>query len=79
MSEMLIIDRFEDGKAICETEQRTFISLEKCMLPPDIKEGDVLRDSPDGYVIDIQETHNRREQVLLRLRKIKSRQRDEPN
>ncbi len=38
-----IIDRLEEGLAICETELRKRISVPVSHLPKGIKEGDVLK------------------------------------
>ena len=39
---MLIIDRFEGDWAIIETENRHTFNLPRFVLPPGIKEGDVI-------------------------------------
>ena len=39
---MFIIDRFEGDWAIIETENRQTFNLPRFVLPPGIKEGDVL-------------------------------------
>ncbi|HWQ41717.1 MAG TPA: DUF3006 domain-containing protein [Desulfosporosinus sp.] len=39
---MLIIDRFEGDWAIIETENRRTFNLPRFVLPPGIKEGDVI-------------------------------------
>ena len=39
-----IIDRLEEGLAICETELRKRISVPVSHLPKEVKEGDVLRE-----------------------------------
>ncbi len=39
---MFILDRFEGEWAIVETESRQTFNLPRSVLPPDVKEGDVL-------------------------------------
>ena len=49
----LVIDRFESEYAICELDDRTFISIPIKILPPSCKEGDCLIQEADGsYRID---------------------------
>ncbi len=50
-----IIDRFEGNYAICETEDKSFVSIPKYKLPLDCKEGDCLIQDADGmYRKDIE-------------------------
>ncbi len=50
-----IIDRFEGNYAICEAEDKTFISIPKYKLPLDCKDGDCLVQDEDGmYREDIE-------------------------
>ena len=54
----LIIDRFEEDFAVCETETLEFINIPKAALPLDAKEGDVIAIS-----IDKSETNKRKEKI----------------
>lgn len=44
-----IIDRLEEGLAICETELRKRISVPVSHLPKEVKEGDVLREEEGRF------------------------------
>ena len=69
---MLVIDRIEEGVAVCETEEGAFIRMP---APAGAREGDVLRQTPDGFQVDPEETRRRREIALEKSRKIKGRRR----
>ncbi|MGF7145776.1 hypothetical protein HNQ56_004220 [Anaerotaenia torta] len=43
-----IIDRFEGSYAICETADKSFISIPKYKLPLESREGDCLVQDADG-------------------------------
>ncbi len=51
----LIIDRLEDGWAVCEYAEGKTIDLPVLLLPPEAKEGDVLR-----LVVDTETTTSRK-------------------
>jgi len=59
----VVIDRFEGMFAICEDENKAVISIEKCKLPPDAKEGDVLIIEDSGIAIDAESTRTRKEAI----------------
>lgn len=67
---MLILDRIEMPYAVLETDSGSEKVL-RSQLPPEAKEGDVLRQTPDGYVVDAGKTRKRREMLLHRTRKLK--------
>ncbi len=52
----LIIDRFEEEFAVCETETREMINIERRKLPPDVLEGMVINLDGDNVKIDWEET-----------------------
>jgi len=60
MSSILIVDRIEEGVAVCEGEGGSFTHIPLSALPRGIREGDCLRPEGDGYVIDKEETARRR-------------------
>ena len=62
-----IIDRLEEGLAICETELRKRISVPVSHLPKGIKEGDVLREEEGRFFLDSEETDNRRCEMKKKL------------
>lgn len=61
---MFIIDRFEGDWAIIETESRRMFNLPCILLPPGIKEGDVISIQVG---IDFEATKERAEKSKLRL------------
>ena len=69
---MLTIDRIEEGIAVCEREDGSFIRLPAL---PGWAEGDVLAETDGGYAVDEAETQARREAARRKSRKIKGRRR----
>lgn len=66
---MLIIDRIENGFAVCENQDKNFITLEIIKsIKGEIKEGDVLILLGDFWIKDEKETKKRRE-VAINLQK----------
>lgn len=63
MEEILIVDRIENGYAVCETEQgeKKDIPLDKTL---DISEGDVLVLKNGVYIPDKYKTEARRKRIL---------------
>lgn len=59
----LIIDRFEGNFAVCETENKKMINIEKSKLPGEAKAGDVIIQTEDGYRIDKDGTDRRKERI----------------
>lgn len=58
-----IVDRFEGDFVLCETENNEFITVERSLLPQHVKEGDVLLQAGNEFVIDLQETQKRKEHI----------------
>lgn len=46
------VDRIEDGFAVCETPDGAVLRLPLETLPPDVKEGDVLRETDGAFTLD---------------------------
>lgn len=69
---MLTIDRIEEGIAVCEREDGSFIRLSAL---PGWAEGDVLAETDGGYAVDEAETRARREAARRKSRQIKGRRR----
>lgn len=59
----LIIDRFEGIYAICETEDKTMINIERSLIPKEAREGDVLIRKYDKYLIDTAGTEERKSRI----------------
>lgn len=68
---MLIIDRIEEGIALCEGENGERVSL--AVFPFGAKEGDVLTQTDSGWQVDAAETEKRRQQALSYTRRIRNR------
>lgn len=62
-----IIDRLEEGIAVCENELKKMISIPKEHLPQDIKEGDLLSEDGGIFSIDKEATDKRRDQMRKKL------------
>jgi hypothetical protein len=58
-----IIDRFEDGFAVCENEQGTIMNIEIGKIPKGTKEGDVICITDTGINIDIDATKKRKSKI----------------
>lgn len=58
-----IIDRFEGKFAVCETSELKFVNILKKDLPKNAKEGDVLKFNGKKYILDIDETKNRKTKI----------------
>lgn len=61
----LIIDRFEDKYAICESEDKTIVKVPKYKLPLNCKEGECLIQNSEGMYQKDSETTNIREKRIL--------------
>lgn len=73
---MLVIDRIEEGKAVCEDEDGRQVILDR--MPEGASEGDVLVCSKEGQLtVDKQLTRIRREKAVALSRRIHGRRRKE--
>ena len=72
MNYSLIIDRFEGKYAILETQDKTPIifNFPRHLLPPDAKEGSVLRFNID---IDNKETTRKKNRIIEKLNRLKKK------
>jgi len=73
---LLVVDRIEEGRAVCldQAKNQTILPLEQ--LPSGVKEGVWLRRTSRGWVVDAEETLRRREsnqELFHRLLKKKNR------
>ena len=62
-----IIDRLEEGIAVCENELKKLISIPKDQLPDGLKEGDVLEEQEGRFLRDEQGTEARRKEMRKKL------------
>lgn len=68
----MIIDRFEEDKAVLYTE-RGMITAERAGLPEDAKEGDILDLSDGKYMICKSETDERKNNNTGKFKKLKNK------
>ncbi|MGI6357917.1 MAG: DUF3006 domain-containing protein [Bacillota bacterium] len=64
---MLIIDRFEGEFAVCERDGE-MINIPRHLIPGGAQEGDVLQETPDGYVVDEEATAVRRKRIVALMK-----------
>lgn len=62
---MIIIDRFENGFAVCEIDGEKTENLPRCFLPAGAREGDVLT-----ILVDEGETRARKKRIEEKLKKL---------
>ena len=62
-----IIDRLEEGIAVCENDLKKLISIPKDLLPDGLKEGDVLEEQEGRFLRDEQGTEARRKEMRKKL------------
>lgn len=66
----LIVDRIEDGVAVCEKEDLTRVEILASELPQNCREGSVLQVLEDGKIILDLETESERRKKLFNLTKM---------
>ncbi|MDE5583490.1 MAG: DUF3006 domain-containing protein [Ruminococcus sp.] len=66
---MMIIDRFEQDFAVVETDDG-IIDVSVVYLPENAREGDVIVLTENGYVIDVEETTRRREEIKNLMKRL---------
>ncbi|MBR1431586.1 DUF3006 domain-containing protein [Ruminococcus sp.] len=66
---MTVLDRFEGGYAVLETENGTVIVL-RSSLPEEVREGDVLTERNGHFAVDTSTTSQRRSSHARRLRRL---------
>lgn len=59
-----IIDRIENGFAVCETEEMKIVNISLDILPEEVKEGSVLLFEDGKYVLLAEEEKERRDRIL---------------
>jgi hypothetical protein len=59
----LIIDRFEGDFAVCENDDKVMVNINKEELPSEIKEGDIIYKYDEKYMIDLEETKKRKQEI----------------
>ena len=65
------VDRLEGDVAVCECLQTGVrITVDKKHLPPKVKEGDILLQSGEGFILDEAQTEQRHEHLTDRMNKL---------
>ena len=60
------VDRISDGYAVLESDN-VRLTVSSAKLPEDVSEGDIIEESPEGYMILKNETEERRKFILNKL------------
>lgn len=64
------IDRIEENIALCEDDDGNVLKLSVDELPQEIREGDIIEKTENGFVIDADETQLRRKKMAELQRNI---------
>ena len=64
------IDRIEENIAVCEGDDGNVLKLKLDELPENIREGDIIVRTENGYTIDTDETSVRRKKMAEMQRNI---------
>jgi len=68
MEEILVVDRIENGIAVCENRNnKIMIELELSKLPEGVKEGTVIRYFDGEYEIDYEEQKNIEDRIKQKM------------
>lgn len=62
-----IIDRLEEGLAVCEDELKKIITIPRTMLPNEVKEGDILKEEKGIFTLEPESTKERRKTIRKKL------------
>lgn len=62
-----IIDRLEEGLAICEDELKKMISIPRSQLPEELKEGDILMEDEGVFYPDPEALKERKTNMKKKL------------
>lgn len=57
------IEKIENDIAVCENDDGETLKLKLSQLPPNVKEGDILIQSDEGFTLDLDETQARRRKM----------------
>jgi len=70
----IIVDRIENGLAICETGDR-LVDIPLAQISGAVREGDILREMENGagYIVSAEETAQRRAAIQNRFDRLKAR------
>lgn len=66
-----IVDRIENGYVICEDSKKRMWSIPSYLFPSNIKEGDVVTQTPNNtYIINVKATVERQKSIQKRMNKL---------
>ena len=71
MDQKYAIDRFEEDSAVCETSGRRMVNIPFEDIPPDSKEGDILRFEAGIYIKDTEATDVNRQRIQSKFNRLK--------
>lgn len=57
------VEKIENDIAVCENDDGETLKLKLSQLPPNVKEGDILIQSDEGFTLDLDETQARRRKM----------------
>lgn len=70
-TDYLIIDRFEGGDAVCETQSKKFIYIDRTLLPDGARECDAIRLAANGqYELDDQAGRTAKERISRKMNEL---------
>jgi hypothetical protein len=65
------IDRIDNGIAVCESlDSGEKLEVESRLLPAGAREGDVIRRSGDVFVVDVEFTEQRKQEMTERMERL---------
>ena len=68
---VITVDRFEEGCAVCTTDEMKRVLIPVIHLPSGVKEGDILRqDKNGGYMLLILDTQEKRKELFERAEEL---------
>jgi len=71
MNPTYIIDRIENDTAVCfEMPTNAEFHIKSIDLPENAKEGDIIKKTNTGYIVDREETKNRLDKLTKRMNKL---------
>lgn len=71
-----LIDRLEEGFAVLQNEDGSFVSVESSLIPSNAKEGDVLIFTSNSYFVDKEETKIRKNNFFQKFSSLKTKKTD---
>lgn len=63
MKEIFIVDRIDGDYFVIETPEEDIINVEKYLVDDEAKEGSCLVKKDDRFIVDIEETKKRKEEM----------------